>query len=327
MSMANILIIGRLPPPIGGVTIHVSRLIENLERIGFKNFDFADLNEGLPGVLWKFVTNRAIHLHLSNPYWQLCVALICRLLLKKLVVTYHGNWGRYHLAGNLAVTLSCWLAHTPIIQNEESFKKAFQWNRNAKLISTYLHSDHIAPLDPDNASLLLNFTKKYKLITCTNAWNVAFDKYGKEIYGISELVEWTAENESHALIISDPSGNYAPFIKQRYQQISANVLFLSIPHDFRNVLKVSDAFIRNTSTDGVSLSICEALALNVPVLASDSVSRPAHCRIFKSLWQLDLESEIVAGRKLLSSSNSELCGGEVIQRLIAVYQEILADRS
>jgi glycosyltransferase involved in cell wall biosynthesis len=45
-------------------------------------------------------------------------------------------------------------------------------------------------------------------------------------------------------------------------------------HSFIEVLKKSNFFIRNTSTDGDSLSIKEALYTGIPVLATDCVDRP-----------------------------------------------------
>ncbi|KAA0990025.1 glycosyltransferase family protein [Dyadobacter aurulentus] len=248
---------------------------------------------------------------------------MCKIFSKRLVITYHGNWGRYNRAGNVAVILSCRLAYIPIVQNEDSFKKAFRWNKNAKLISAYLSSRYIMPLDTEHMLRLLNFRKRYHIVVCTNAWNVTFDKHHQEIYGISALIAWIASQKNYGLAISDPSGNYARYIEQAHFPLPANVLFLSTPHDFRNVLKVSDAFIRNTTTDAISISICEALELNVPVLASDSVSRPDNCLVFSELSKVDLETEIAAGKELLRENPKGQCTQATIEELLTVYSVVL----
>ena len=60
-----------------------------------------------------------------------------------------------------------------------------------------------------------------------------------------------------------------------------NIFFIDYPHPYFEVLKHSDFFIRNTSTDGDALSVKEALWLGVPALCSDVVDRPEGVRLFK----------------------------------------------
>ena len=55
------------------------------------------------------------------------------------------------------------------------------------------------------------------------------------------------------------------------------------------MLKISDVFIRNTSTDGDSLSLREAINLNINCYATDVVDRPVGTIIYSSLNDLNLE--------------------------------------
>lgn len=56
-----------------------------------------------------------------------------------------------------------------------------------------------------------------------------------------------------------------------------------LPHEqTMAVIAASDAFIRPTTADGDSISVREALTLNVPCVASDVAVRPAGTTVFKA---------------------------------------------
>ena len=56
------------------------------------------------------------------------------------------------------------------------------------------------------------------------------------------------------------------------------------------LMKVTDVFVRNTSTDGDSLSVKEALYLHKKVICSDAVDRPLGVRLFHYSDSESLES-------------------------------------
>lgn len=59
--------------------------------------------------------------------------------------------------------------------------------------------------------------------------------------------------------------------------------FGELPHDQALALvKASNLFVRPTSADGDSISVREALALGVPVVASDAAARPPGTRLFRA---------------------------------------------
>jgi glycosyltransferase involved in cell wall biosynthesis len=72
--------------------------------------------------------------------------------------------------------------------------------------------------------------------------------------------------------------------------VENNILFLTGNHSFFEVLKMSNCFIRNTSTDGDSLSIKEALYIGLPVIATDCVSRPKGVKLinYNDISSLDM---------------------------------------
>lgn len=317
--MAKLLIIGRMPPPVGGVTEHVKRLTQSLRRIGF-NFDFCDPGKtSVCKILFKTATHRIIHIHFSNPAVQLAFAIFCRLTCKKLIVTYHGCWGRYGIAGNWAVKLSARLAHVPIVQERVSLLEALRCNRRSREISTYIPDSGIEPLPAQLRSEIAMRRGHYQATFCTNAWNVTFDKYGYEIYGISEMINRFADYPEYQLLISDPSGNYRSYIQKNTLHISSNVFFISHLHDFKNILLLSDAFIRHTTTDGVSLSIHEARELGVPVLASAAVTRPPFCSVFQDFSKSDLTVKLEEAKRLITLPGA---AADAVAELVELYRRL-----
>lgn len=316
--MAKLLIIGRMPPPIGGVTVHVKRLKQSLRRTGL-HFDFCDPGStSLPEILRNIATHHTIHIHFSNPAAQVLLAVFCRLTFKKLIITYHGRWGRYGPLANWAVKLSAYLAHVPIVQERASMTQALGCNARARQVSTYIPDPETIPLPHQLQRTIESRRSCYQATFCTNAWNVTFDKNGHEIYGISEMIARFANYPEYQLLISDPSGNYRSYIENSTPHIPINMLFISELHDFKSILLLSDAFIRNTTTDGVSLSIHEARDLGIPILASAAVERPPFCSIFPDFSKADLKEKLEEARRLIAVPGTPY---DVVAELIKLYQE------
>ncbi|MCF0071412.1 hypothetical protein LZD49_13100 [Dyadobacter sp. CY261] len=167
----------------------MKRLIENLHSRDFP-FRFCDLGKDrLISVLRALIMHRVIHIHVSNPAYQLIFAAFCRLTFKTLLITYHGKWGRYDPLNNAIVKLSAHLAHAAIVQDRESLQQALRLNPRSQQISTYICGGKIERLTATLDHEINERCKHYAATFCTNAWDVVFDKNGKETYGISELIE------------------------------------------------------------------------------------------------------------------------------------------
>jgi hypothetical protein len=288
----KILIIGKIPPPVGGVTVHVSRLLEQLKITEYSDFYFLDLNKTpVLKIALCIFRSSVIHLHTSNPGFQFLVALIARLTGTKLLITFHGNIGRYGKFKNVLTALSCKMCTIPIVQNKPSLQKALRFNPAAVYLSAYIPAATQIPLQHTDLQKIKKLKSTHQYLFCTNASTLSFDKYGKEIYGISELIQVFMDMPQAGLIISDPSEQYSRYIDRDYI-LPRNICFISGPHDFLNILDHADAMIRNTTTDGDSISVHEAIEKRVVVFASDCVPRPGGCRIYEKISDLDLISEV-----------------------------------
>ena len=300
---------------VGGVTMHVQRLRQCLENAGF---DHAFLDyKSVP--VWRMLGEMRrfdlIHLNVSNPVLLFFLVLYCRLLSRKVMLTLHGNYGRFDLVKNWMVRQSLRMATIPVVINSESYAACRGFNDGMKLIPAFIPPQEDEALQDEVIALLGRLRAEGKTIVSTNASNVAYDASGNEIYGVDFLVRHFLDSEDSALIVSDPSGNY----KRRYQDVvSQSVFFIGYPHPYYEVLKRVDCFVRNTSTDGDALSVKEAMNLGVKVLCTDVVDRPRGVSLFRYCDEASFEMA-------MKQAGNVACDVEDASvRLLQLYHEILS---
>ena len=296
---------------IGGVTIHVQRLLDYMAKIEFP-FTFLDYKKtGLPQLIKAIRSIDVVHLH---PLDQFLLVFICNLYERKCIVTVHGNYGRFGWFKNLLVKESIKNASVPIVVNEKSFDICKHFNKNTEYISAFIPPQKDEFLQEEIVNRVNELNAHGRSIVSTNAYNVAFDKRGNDIYGIDFLVQFFRSSANMSLVVSDPSGNY----KKRYQDYqSESIVFIDYPHPYFELLKRVDFFVRNTSTDGDALSVREALYLGVPSLCSDIVDRPKGVRLFK---YNDKESFLYA---LTTPTEGCIMIENSAERIIEIYKRLL----
>lgn len=286
----KILILGKIPPPIGGVTIHVQRLCEVLDNsnCSYKFMEISVKNLFLLPFLFKNFS--VAHLHSSNPYVRIYFAIIGSLFKIKTILTIHGDLGRFNNSfKNKMDNKAIALVKKPIVLNKLSLEKALKYNIDTEIVSAFIApvTTEVLPLNIIEA--VNDLRSNYKEFYSTNAYNMTFDKNGNEIYGILELLKTFSENVNlnKVLIVSDPSGAYKNYIEDNNIKLNNNILIISVQHSYFEILKMVDASIRNTTTDGDPLSVKESLFLNKPVLATNVVDRPKDCNLYEVNCFLD----------------------------------------
>jgi glycosyltransferase involved in cell wall biosynthesis len=274
LNKAKLLIVGVLPIPVGGVTTHVQRLLDSLNKAQYP-FCFVDIRkESFFKIFKLFLSHKWIHLHSSNVYARFIFSFLGWLCRKKIILTVHGSLGRFNRYKNLFDNLAIKFSSIPILLNNKSFEKGKKLNKNSVLISAFIPPLKNDSLENNILCKIAALRKNCDMLFCTNAYNVSYDKYQNEIYQVSLLVDIFKKFEKKALIVSDPSGAYKNLFTRRKENLPSNIFIISAPHNFFEILKLSDVFLRTTTTDGDSLSVKEALYLNKPVLATNVVDRP-----------------------------------------------------
>lgn len=313
-KIRELLIIGPLPQKhgIGGVTIHVQRLLDYMD-INNIPYSFVDYKEKSIRDVLAFIRKATIvHLHISNPKYQFMLALLCCFLRKKSIITVHGNYGRFRTIDNFWVRMSIRFATIPVLINQGSYEKCKKFNKRAQMVPAFIPPQKQEVLEPEIIRIINRIHGEGKKIVSTNAYNVTYDKKGNEIYGIDFLVDFFRDNKNYELVVSDPSGNY----KKKYPNTIESVEFINYPHPYFELLKYVDYFVRNTSTDGDALSVKEALYLKKPVICTDVVDRPDGVYTFK----YSEKKSFMHCMCKASSPNTQIENGAV--RIVKLYKEL-----
>lgn len=317
MGETKLLIVGAVTSSagIGGVSIHVERLLYWLQKNNFP-FNFCDYKQdGLFKVVKKIIKHKVVHIHPSNPILRLFFVIVSKILGKKVIFTVHGDLGRFSRSKNIMDMISIRLCDIPIVINHGSYDQAIMWNNNTRLLSAYIPPFSDGYL-PDYAINCIKLAKSDdKTIICTNASARSYTNDGKEIYGIDFLVDYFSNHPEYFLCISDPSSQYTALFKDK--NIS-NILFINEHHSFYAIMKMSDIMIRATATDGDSLSVREGLNLGIKVIATDCVSRPNGVILFKYEDVSTLECALNT-----TAVTRSVDGSHVIRDLITIYNTLL----
>ncbi len=289
-GLSKVLLIGKTPPPIGGVTIHVYRLLNRLIDTR-NNVNFYDLNNfKVHTLIGCIIKNDVIHNHSNSRIFLFIVSVLCKLLNKKYIITIHGNCRSLGLLHSFFEKVAIKNSDIPIVLNEESFNYSIKHNLKTRRVSSFI--EPIKPelnLSNDILELIDTLRYKFKCIIATNASSYAFDANGNEIYGIKKLVSLMHKFQDYALIISDPSSQYY----EHFKKLPVNVFIITEKHSFCAVLNKVDLFVRATSTDGDSISIKESLFVGTPVIATNCVDRPKEVLTYNYFCIEELESHLM----------------------------------
>ena len=305
--------------PTGGVTMHVHRLIKRLVEPEIANYVLCDYKiERIGRQLAKIREADVMHIHASNPYLKLFFVLSGKLFNTKSLITVHGKYGEYGRWKNIIHKLALKWCDVPILINTESYETVRLFNKNAVFIPAFIPPiEDEEVLSPELEKDILTIKSDGKPLFVTNASKRAFMDNGKEIYGIGFLVSFFAIHEEYNLVVFDPNNEYTPLYEDSRLK---NVWFYTGRHSFCGLVKLADGVIRNTSTDGDSFSVKEALYFHKPVLASNVVTRPEGTYLFNYNDEESLNNGLVL--MLSDHKDISLTEFDAIDGYSALYREL-----
>jgi len=315
----KILQIGAYPPPYGGVSVHLMRLHEQLRRRGMDNtiIDLSDRPKNVPGVVqlsWPEATafladqpRSVVHFHNFAPghasdYGRLARRHVC-------VLSLHNERFEDELAALGALRRRLTVSHLQrvqcvVVDNERSHRMARSlWGERAdiQLIPEFIPPAEVPALVHPG---ILELRRRCRFLLASNAWRITFHD-GCDLYGLDMLVELLRRlvhergvDAGLAFLLPETGDEaYLRQIRERVRSfdLDGRCLFVTEPLDESSSLwREADVVIRATNTDGSSLTVFEALALGVPVVASDCVERPRGTVLFRTRDHDEL-TERVAG--------------------------------
>lgn len=312
--MKKILLIGTIPPPVGGVSIHIQRFIEQYQ--GSKGFqlDVLDLKKrtvytqnkrlSLFQILKILISTDLVHLHLSSNL-KILIAFFSKLLGKKVVYTHHN----IRIPNIFLFKVLMLFVDRLILVNDNDIDSVITRKYKYQVIPAFLPSfdREVLPVK------LERNLEKFNQVISTNCFQMTFID-GEDLYGFDLCVEAfnTLVHEykfkNTLLVLVDPSGTskgYVTELKNKLQvKNNCDIIFVGENINFNTLAKKSDIVLRATRSDGDSLTVREALYLNVPIIASDITVRPSGTILFKSGDSKDLSRVIFD--VLVENNNKEV---------------------
>lgn len=321
MNRNSIIIIGPIPPPIGGVSVHVSRLVNKLKN----NWNILIINttkiEFLQGIrilkilivsLFK-LTKFIIHNHIFRIRFNYFIVLLSKIFRIKYVQTFHSFRVDTDKLSRIEIRLFKYIirnSYKIIAVNDDIRNRIIEFDNTALqkiyVIPAFLpYNEKYTQLEREQylKSLQINdFINSHYLILCANAYRIAFYN-DEDLYGIDLCIELMIKlknliKRDVGLVFMLPQvGNkeYFDILRKRIVEygIEGDFIFINKEVDLVPLFEYVDIFLRPTNTDGDALSIREALYEGVPTIASDVVTRPLGTILFKTRDISDLLAKVI----------------------------------
>ncbi|HUU44976.1 MAG TPA: glycosyltransferase family 4 protein [Acidobacteriota bacterium] len=312
---ARVEIVGTIPPPYGGVTIHCERLLDHLTRAGItaRLWDLGgredtkqrihryEPNElrravkpGRPTVIhWHQIPDRRAMGHLFADQWLMG----SNRQRTATILSFHNSRIDTQVAAQpiwkqAAIRWFVRRCDAIIFDAQEGRDQGLALGCSPQrcfVIPAFI------PPPPESVRpeclppRVRAFIDAHDPVLAAVGWTIDFVN-GTDIYGIDLLVEAMGKliqkHPSIGLVfrLAQPQQlEYFQRLKERAEtlQVARNILWVTEPLESATAIwKASDIFVRPTCTDGDAVSVGEAMHFGVPVVASDAVKRPAGCRTF-----------------------------------------------
>lgn len=285
----KVLHIGPVPPPVGGVSVHITRLTHRIIAtddldcfvfdIGrFKFFDRYLKSSNLIAAIVFFLKCDIMHLHISNK-WKVIIARIAKVFGKKVIYTRHNVRDAGSEIEKKLHALSDRVILVSSVSSDIPDGKTF-------IIPAYISAINTKSLNDELVTRLKGFNCVIAAISSHPSNQPALFN-GKDIYGFDLLLKAyeNSSSQNQVLLLLDPMGTmesiYRPEV-DLLNKMGKAVIYLTDDIDFSSLTEFLSAYIRPTITDGDSIAIREALNAGVKVIASDCVERPKGVHLFKS---------------------------------------------
>jgi len=332
----SVLLVGCLPPPVGGVSVHLERLQARLREQGH-HVRVAD-DAPVPPLLLPFwilgkllrlrIAPRAVvHVHSGNWRTRFLAAGLGRLMRLPVVVTVHSfrpsdNPRTLRLA---AGTLR--LAQRLIVTNPEIRERCIAHGA----VPERIRIQH-AYLDPQLQANPLptevqDFLDSHRPLIAASAFRLRFHE-GVDLYGLDLLIEMMPGLAHHhpeaglIFVLPEPGlPGYLESCRVRIRELNLEARFLIVMQglDFTSLLRRCDLLIRPTTTDGDSLGIREALFVGCRVLASDAAPRPPQCMLFRSRDGVNLLARTLEA--LAAQPPQQVRGQDGLEGVLSAYRD------
>lgn len=323
------LVIISLPPIIGGVSTHGERLKQLLRKTDEKALFFSPNNNKIPftnffRILFLMYSSEVRNVHLHTNSTQILTAVILGKLLFSIRIIAHIHnpyplQNKSLLFRGLFRLMIHFASHICCVSNESA--KNLRSILKRSTLDINIQSAFIPPQIEDTDNILKLYPQKihdfinvHDPLLIMTVYKISF-KDSTDVYGIdmaTELILKLANefNKVGLLImigkINDSKYLDSQLNKLKEKGLSEKVAILSTDLPAWPLFTKADLLVRPTLYDGSSISILEALHVDLDVLCSDATERPDDCILFKNR---DIDDLYLKAQEYLSKiQNSKING-------------------
>lgn len=341
----NIVLLGPLPPPHGGVSVHLNRLTAGLqcgvklvkveseqgEKESFLSFAWRVLRASRRGIL---------HSHVHNP-WTLWLLGWRHAILGPTLVTVHNervpSWVASLSVWKRLIVLSGLRRVGHFVAVSEAVRVGLIAlgvpDERITVLAAFLPPSRLVWESEVLPEGVAAFVATHSPLVSMNAYHLS-NLDGIPLYGADMGVEllrglrMTLPDAGLVLYVAtDPSGTEVDALQSRIAEagLGDHFLVISGSKPFGPLLVQANAYVRPTSTDGDSVSVREALCLGIPVVASDACIRPSGTHVFEGRnSNALLQMTLVALDNPVAAGEQTQDGSESIPILRALYGRLLS---
>lgn len=315
--MSKVYFIGKIPPPLGGVTVFNQRKFEQLKRESsdVQLILIQPTKSNILNIALAFFSSNEKHLSASN----FLLIIFAILFAKSNTIIFYDHNSSRHLSAMRKwkkVLYAYFLFKcAKIVLVDKHLKDNYKNLDNFEVLSNKfaVSSAFLPPSELELNDILKTYDQKTisvyqhclniseRKVILTSAFQPNLDINGNDIYTIELLIDFfvnlSQKYSQYYFIIAIANYSETQFsikIKEKVSTVKVlypNLIFLENDKKIWPLLQVTKLFIRATTTDGDSVSLKEALYFGAPVLASDVVPRPKGVMLF-NLEKDDLSQKI-----------------------------------
>lgn len=315
-NTADVAVWGRVPPPIGGMAVHLQRLLPYLNKVSIsvQMYSAGRRTPEHPAV--RQVSDKRItwflglffgrcepvhYVFSNNTGARFAASLLSRWKRAKVVLRIGG--GSLTSCANSCSPIDRFMIRFAVRNADVIIGVNREICSSAQLLGArrVIHIPGFIPASYDNSpipeaveSFLSQLTGPVLLASGEVGDNPEDDLYGA--YLLLDLIERMPDIRLifYAYTITKSEKDQEPIIEEiRRRDLTKRFLLFRSTTELLPVMRRCDVLVRPTRSDGDSNSIREALHLGLPVIASDCVTRPAGVATFPSGNLAALQNKIV----------------------------------
>lgn len=298
----KIAIIGPYPPPYGGISVHIKRVMKYMPENSYILFNSNKSNcRGSISFygkfkyikVWRFLFKKykLVHTHSTDTYLRLIFGII-GVFRKNIYLHIHGvSLSNLLKKGMVSFFMKPLIKNLNIIVvNSELVREINKYKPiSIHEIDAFLPPTFDFPLLIKTLKEYERFFQNGRFIVSMNGW---FTKYmGEDLYGFdlaSEVLKKFRDNGINIFIVACINGVknkqlYKSFLNYiTTHNLDKQFLLIHGLEEAWPIFMASNVFMRLTNTDGLGISIKEAIWFRTKAIASDCITRPKGTLIFKT---------------------------------------------